>query len=72
MKLPTPIDNPFDEDKWRLHTQWASTITEEAIEKLTEWEFDFISDMTFKLENQYPLTQAQAEQLERIYTEYTK
>ena len=72
MKLPIPIDNPFDEEKWRLHTQWASTIMEEASEKLNAWEEKFMEDMIFKLEKEYPLTQAQAEQLERIYSEYTK
>lgn len=66
-KMP-PIWQPRDNDTLK---HWLDTILNEASDKLTAWETNFIADMEPRIRNNRPLTQGQEEKLEQIYAEYT-
>ena len=50
---------------------WIDTIFEEAEEKLTDWERDFVTSVQARNNLGRDLTQKQEEILERIYSEKT-
>lgn len=55
-----------------VYQGWIDTIKEEALDKLNQWEFDFIISLDLQICGNYRLpSQKQAEILERIYTEKT-
>lgn len=49
---------------------WVKTIYMDGID-LNEWETTFLEDMTVKVANKWPLTEAQERKLENIYAEKT-
>jgi hypothetical protein len=51
---------------------WVDTITDEASDQLSEWEMNFLVDISIRVCNRIPLTQPQEEKLEQIYAKYTK
>lgn len=51
-----------------VYEHWVKTIMDEASEKLSEWETDFIASISNRCGN---LSEKQARCLERIYTEKT-
>jgi len=51
---------------------WLNTILDEALDKLNDWETNFIEDISIRLNAGWPLTEAQAEKLEQIYANKTK
>ena len=59
---------PQDND---IYTTWHEAITIEAFDKLNKWEAGFIVSISEQLEINRPLSQAQANKLEDIYTKYT-
>jgi hypothetical protein len=54
-----------------VYQSWLDTIYDEASDKLTSWETDFIENIGGRLAFGNNLTERQAEILERIYTEKT-
>lgn len=54
-----------------IYLEWIKAITDEASDKLTSWETDFVASVEGRLMNGRNLTQAQEEILDRIYTEKT-
>ena len=54
-----------------IYESWADAITNEALDKLSQWEFDFVVSIQIQLTNCRQLNQKQAEILERIYSEKT-
>lgn len=50
---------------------WLQAILIEASDELTDWETKFISSIEERLDKGFRLTQAQEENLERIYAEKT-
>ncbi len=50
---------------------WIDDIIEEASDRLNSWETTFVEDIKIKVDNKWPITQAQEEKLESIYTKYT-
>lgn len=50
---------------------WISALRDEASDKLTSWEMDFIDSVEGQLFRKGTLSQKQQEILERIYTEKT-
>ena len=55
-----------------VYQAWIETISDEASDNLTNWENQFIVSLMERLHSGRNLTQAQAETLERIYSEMTK
>ena len=53
------------------HKYWLETIENEASDKLTDWESNFIESISDWMSHS-PLTSKQAEILEKIYVKYTK
>ena len=53
-----------------VYRDWVDSIIEEASDLLTDWEANFINDIDIRLDSG-PLTEAQANKLESIYTKYT-
>jgi hypothetical protein len=53
-----------------VYQQWIDDIEDEASDKLTEWETNFIASINTQLTYR-DLTQPQAETLEKIYVKYT-
>lgn len=51
---------------------WVDAILTEALDKLNEWESDFIDDIAIRVANGWKLTQSQEAKLESIYAEKTK
>lgn len=54
-----------------VYKSWVMAITDEASDKLNDWEMQFIGSLESKLLQYQNLTQNQAEKLEQIYTKYT-
>jgi hypothetical protein len=55
-----------------VYKSWLEAIYDEAEEKLTSWERDFINSIAQRLSLDIPLTEKQARILEQIYAEKTK
>lgn len=54
-----------------VYQHWIDTIMNEASDKLTNWETDFVDNISTQLLYRGTLTQYQAEKLEQIYAEKT-
>ncbi len=54
-----------------IYKHWISTIENEASDKLSEWEMDFLESISKYLDKKGTLTEKQAKILERIYAEKT-
>jgi len=54
-----------------VHRYWLNTILEEASDKLTDWETNFISNIERILDFGWILSEAQEATLEKIYAEKT-
>lgn len=54
-----------------VYKDWLATIEDEASDKLSSWETDFIESIGLWLRSGRQLTQKQAEILERIYADKT-
>lgn len=59
---PQPID---------VYKSWIDAIKNEASDKLNDWEISFVESIESKLDNNWNLSEAQANKLESIYTKYT-
>lgn len=55
-----------------VYKDWVKSITEEASDKLTGWETEFIENIEARLSNNWNLTENQANKLEQIYASKTK
>ena len=55
-----------------IYMSWCEAIMDEASEELNNWESNFITSIHARLASKTPLTEKQANILERIYTEKTK
>lgn len=51
--------------------EWLEAIENEAQDKLTSWETDFIDSISYRINAGQTLSQKQEEILERIYAEKT-
>ena len=51
--------------------QWIDTIQDEASDKLSNWEINFMENISSRVASKWPLTQRQEEILEKIYSEKT-
>ena len=63
-------------DIWRpqtieIYKYWTGAIREEASDKLSIWEINFVVTIESRLAQNKQLTENQATVLERIYAEYT-
>ena len=56
---------------WEVIEQWLKAINEEASDKLTDWEIDFIDSINTRVANRWTLTENQEKRLEKIYAEKT-
>lgn len=63
-----PIWQPKDPEILR---SWVDAIMEEASDKLSSWEIDFVESIDRQLRGGRVLSQKQEEILERIYAEKT-
>lgn len=50
---------------------WVNAVFDEASDKLTDWETNFMENMRNQLDYNSNLSKAQSDTLERIYTKYT-
>lgn len=64
-KIWQPKDNSTLKD-------WFDTICDEASDKLTEWETNFIDSIQYRINGGLNLSERQEQTLERIYAEKTK
>lgn len=55
----------------RIHREWLDKVINEAQDKLNRWETTFIESIERQLDMRVPLSQAQEEKLESIYSNYT-
>lgn len=55
-----------------VYQAWCIALRDEASEKLTLWESDFLDSIEGRLAFRNNLTKSQAETLEKIYAEKTK
>jgi len=55
-----------------VYRKWVEDIIMESEEKLNEWERTFIASIETRLDNNWQLTETQAQKLEDIYVKYTK
>ncbi len=55
----------------QIYNDWVRAIIDEAQDKLTDWESNFVDSISNQLDNGRQLTKPQAEILERIYSEKT-
>lgn len=53
-----------------IYQFWIEAIENEASDRLSDWELNFIASITERLKYG-PLTEAQVDKLESIYTKYT-
>lgn len=60
---------PYDESTYRM---WLDAIVDEASDELTDWESKFINDIRVQIDFNSNFSRAQSDQIERIYTKYTK
>lgn len=51
---------------------WIQSIEDEASDRLSAWEVNFIDSLSQQLQYKTELSQAQEEKLESIYAKYTK
>lgn len=54
-----------------IYMSWVDALETEASDSLTSWETGFVESIRNRLLNRRDLTKAQADTLERIYTEKT-
>lgn len=54
----------------QVYRDWIDAITTEASDKLSDWETNFLDNLSEKLFH-YDLSQKQAEKLEELYVKYT-
>jgi len=54
-----------------VYQSWVDVIKDEAQDKLSDWEFDFVNSIDIQLANCRDLSEKQATILERIYSEKT-
>jgi hypothetical protein len=55
-----------------VYKSWVEAILDEASNKLSNWEVDFINSIASQLDNNRNLSEKQADIVERIYSERTK
>lgn len=66
------MDEIWKSQSPEIYKAWIWAISDEASDKLTEWEYMFVADIILHLEFGRQLTEKQATILERIYAEKTK
>ena len=55
-----------------VYRSWVDAVIDEATDRLSDWELNFINDIDDRLSGLRQLTQKQAEVLENIYAKYTE
>jgi hypothetical protein len=60
---------PYDKETYEM---WLDAIVNEASNELNDWETKFINDMRTQLAYNSNFTHNQSDQIEKIYTKYTK
>lgn len=71
-RIPPMVLIPDDLRKQKLWANRVEAIQSEALDKLNQWEFDFICSMEQLLNDGRMLTELQDKKLESIYARYTK
>lgn len=59
---------PYDAQTYEM---WVAAIKDEASDRLTDWETNFVENINNQLDYNANLSKAQSDTLERIYTKYT-